>query len=293
MQHALALKKRLEYARFSHLLIMFIIAVMIYAFSTLPHKWWIFLTILVISSGVEPGLIIRRSIHRIGGTLLALLFLIPLLYFLQLNYRLIPVFFIVAVIGMAVTSLNPGRYDICVFFITVVVFLLVAQTVEVVTPEGPVEMVLNRGICTIIGIMIIIAGDYFLFRAYRYSQKLYLYHQLMVYDFLRDIIVKIEQARLQEINSFQFIEQLRNEFNEHFAPIAISSENLKLDLKASAEMKQQVEIFQETIWKIRRLVFALCFSEVILPSPMATREHLHRYHQLMTKAHDALIHSEH
>ncbi|WP_133128502.1 FUSC family protein [Legionella nagasakiensis] len=292
MQHALALKKRLEYARFSHLLILFVMAIIMYAFSTLPHKWWIFLTILVISSGVEPGLIIRRSIHRIGGTLLALLFLIPLLYLLQLNYRLIPVFFILAVIGMVVASLNPGRYDICVFFITLVVFLLVAQTVEVVTPEGPVEMVLNRGICTVIGIMIVIAGDYFLFHAYRYSQRLYLFHQLQVYGFLRDIVPRIEQAHVQAINGFQFVEKLRNEMTEHFAPIAISSENLKLDLKVSAAMKQQVEAFQETIWEIRRLVFALCFSEVILPSPIAASEHLHRYHQLMAKAHDALIRVE-
>lgn len=39
-----------------------------------------------------------------------------------------------------------------------------AQTEEATSPRGPFEMVLNRGICTLFGVFIVLAGDYFYFR---------------------------------------------------------------------------------------------------------------------------------
>src|SRR5690348_14094960 len=100
------MRKRLDYARFTHLTGMFMIAMFIYLFSTIPHKFWVLLTVLVVSAGIEPGLIIRRAIHRINGTFAGLALMIPLLYLMQLNYRLIPIVFVLAIIGLAVTSLN-------------------------------------------------------------------------------------------------------------------------------------------------------------------------------------------
>ena len=123
MQRTQNLKKKLEYARFIHLLVIYMVTLAIYLFTTIPHKRWILLTVLVISAGIEPGLILKRSKHRIMGTLLGLILLIPLLYTLQLNYRLVPVVFIIALIGMIVSSLKPSRYDISVFFITLSVII--------------------------------------------------------------------------------------------------------------------------------------------------------------------------
>jgi hypothetical protein len=286
------LKKRLQYARFIHLLIIYILALAIFLFTNLPHKRWILLTVLVISGGIEPGLILKRSRHRVIGTLLALTLMIPLLYLLQLNYRLIPVVFIIALIGMMVSSLNPDRYDISVFFITIVVFFLIAQTSDVHTGTGPFEMVINRAICTMIGIGIVLASDYFLFQTYQYSQKLYLYHQLMILDFLKAISRQIIQIRDEGGNRFLFIERLRNEFIDHYSLINISSENLKLDLKASPRIKKQVDSFQQTIWQLRRLVFALSFSELIQPSPQASANHWQKYEALMIKAKNSLIQIE-
>lgn len=117
MLTAAKLKKKLDYARFTQLAVMFMVAMWIYLFTTIPHKWWVLLTVIMISAGIEPGLIIRRSIHRIGGTFAALLILIPLIYLMQINYRFIPVVFIFGIIGLAVTALNTRRYDISVFFI--------------------------------------------------------------------------------------------------------------------------------------------------------------------------------
>ncbi|CEG55533.1 FUSC family protein [Legionella fallonii] len=278
------LKRKLDWARFIHLAILFMVAMFLYLFSTIPERWWILLTVLVISAGIEPGLIIRRSIHRIGGTLAALAILIPLIYLLQLNYRLIPVLFILTIIGLNITALNTKRYDISVFFITLTVFLLLAQTTEVTSPQGPLEMVINRGTCTLIGIFIVTVADYFLFQSYRYSHKLYLFHQLMLYGFFTKKIREISNLRQNKTNTFLFIEKMRDQIIHHFAPIAISSENLKLEGKISRKTKEQIDIFQDTVWKIRRLLFALCVSECILQSPSATERHLHQVKELMATA---------
>lgn len=287
-----ALKKKLDYARFTHLAVMFMVAMLIYLFTTIPHKLWVLLTVIVISAGIEPGLILRRAVHRIGGTFAALLILIPLIYFMQLNYRLIPVVFIIAIIGLAVSSINTNRYDISVFFITLVVFFLLAQTIDANSPEGPFIMVINRGLCTLIGIFIVLVGDYFLFQTYHYSQKLYLFHQMMVYNFFNETVKEITKCRTTKVNSFIFVKNLRGQVIQYCAPIAISSQNLKLEVKISAQAKKRVDVFQETIWDLRRLVFALCVSEFVLHSPTTTDKHLQRFKILMYKAKANFIYKE-
>ncbi|KTC90525.1 FUSC family protein [Fluoribacter dumoffii] len=292
MLTAAKLKKKLDYARFTQLAVMFMVAMWIYLFTTIPHKWWVLLTVIMISAGIEPGLIIRRSIHRIGGTFAALLILIPLIYLMQINYRFIPVVFIFGIIGLAVTALNTRRYDISVFFITIVVFLLLAQTTDANSPEGPFEMVLNRGICTVIGIFIVLVGDYFLFQAWRYSQKLYLFHQMMVYNFFNDTVQQIVTCRTEKVNTFILVEKLRGQVIKHCAPIAISAENLKLEVKISPEIKKKVDMFQETIWDLRRLIFALCVSEFVLHSATTTEKHVQQFKILMKKAKENFIYTE-
>lgn len=242
-----------------------------------------------VSAGAEPGLILRRAIHRTGGTILALILLIPLLYLLQLNYRLIPVLFIFSLVGLSVSTLNTKRYDISVFFITLFVFFLLAQTEEATSANGPFEMVLNRTICTVIGIFIVLVGDLFLFNAYRYSHRLYLFHQMMVYNFLNESVQKIMGADPDKMNTFLFVEKLRSSAIEHFLPISTSSENLKLDYKTTPKTKQKVDDFQQTTWEIRRLVFALCISKFVLHSPKTTNQHAQRFELLMKKARSDFI----
>ncbi|AYK03048.1 Uncharacterised protein [Legionella sainthelensi] len=286
-----ALKRKLDYARFVHLAIMFMVAMLIYLFSNIPHKWWVLLTVIVISAGIEPGLIVKRAIFRIGGTFAALLILIPLLYLTQFNYRLIPVIFIVAVIGFSVSSINTNRYDISVFFITLIVFFLLAQTTEINSPEGPFVMMLNRGICTLLGVSIVLIGDYFLFQTYHYSQKLYLFHQMMVYNFFNDVVQQITQTSTQKINSSIFVAKLRTEVIKTCSPIAVSSQNLKLEAKVSPQTIKRIDVFQETIWEIRRVLFALSVSEFVLHSPTTTQKHLQRFNTLMNKAKNNFIYT--
>ena len=79
MQTTYQLKRKLDFARYVHLAVVFMIAMFFFLFSTIPEKKWVLLTVLVISAGIEPGLIIRRSKHRMSGTLAALLILVPLI----------------------------------------------------------------------------------------------------------------------------------------------------------------------------------------------------------------------
>lgn len=284
-----ALKRKLDYARFVHLAIMFMIAMLIYLFTKIPHKWWVLLTVIVISAGIEPGLIVKRAIFRIGGTFAALLILIPLLYLSQFNYRLIPVIFIIAVIGFSVSSINTNRYDISVFFMTLIVFFLLAQTTEMNSPEGPFVMMINRGICTLLGVAIVLMGDYFLFQTYHYSTKLYLFHQIMVYNFFNDVMQQIIKTAPQKVNSSIFISKLRSQVIKTCAPIVVSSQNLKLEAKVSPQTIERIDIFQETIWEIRRVLFALCVAEFVLHSPATTQKHVHRFNLLMEKAKNNFI----
>lgn len=289
MQTAAKLKRKLDYARFVHLASIFMIALFFFIFTNIPENKWILLTVLVVSAGIEPGLIILRSKHRMGGTIAALLILIPLIYLVQFNYRFIPVLFILAIIALNVSALNTKRYNNSVFFVTLTVFLLLAQTTDANSPQGPFTMMINRGICTLIGISIILAGDYFLFKSYRYSHKLYFFHQMMLYTYFKEKIEEIDLCHQNNKSTFLFIERMREQIIDHFAPIAISSENLKLEHKVSQETKEQIERFQASVWEIRRLLFALCMSELVLESGEKTEKHRKRFHDLMAKAKDNLI----
>ncbi|HEL8420579.1 TPA: FUSC family protein, partial [Legionella pneumophila] len=103
---------------------------------------------------------------------------------------------------------------------------------------------------------------------------------------------KIDESNTEKINTLLFVEKLRGQFTEHYLPISISSENLKLDFKTSEHTKKRIDIFQETIWEIRRLVFALCISEFVLHSSTASEQHLQRFKLLMNKARTHFIQFE-
>ncbi|KTD20070.1 Uncharacterised protein [Legionella lansingensis] len=284
MQKIDSLRTQLGYARFTHLVLIYTMGIITYVVSNMPHKWWVLLTVLVISSSIEPGLIVQRARHRIKGTLLALILMIPLLYLLQLNYRLIPVLFIGSAVGMLVTTLNLRRYDICVFFITLFAFLLTATTFTSTVPESPIEMVVNRGICTLIGILIVFIGDYLLFNSFHYSQKLYLLHQIIVYKVIKNNAEHLLSLSSESPTPIIFMEKLRNQFNDSFTLITSSSENLQSELKAGSELGEKIIHFQNTIWELRRILFAMSFSALLLKSQPITHEHFMKYQQLMKKA---------
>lgn len=289
MHNIQALKQRLERLRFLHLMLIAASALLVFLSTTLPHKWWILLTALIVSSGIQPGLIVRRAFYRVKGTMLALILLIPMLYLLQLNYRLIPIVSILSIIGLTVTTLNPERYDRTVFFTTLFAFFLTAQSDPGLSPEGPIEMVLNRGICTVIGAMIVLISDYFMFDSYQYSRQLYFLHQLMVYDFFKQQRRQLKTKNRKISNRFLFLERLRSECNALFVLINLSADNLYLELKAEAGMRQRINEFQATIWALRRLLFAISYGQLTLDSATAVESQMAEFNHLLDQARKQFI----
>jgi len=271
------LKRKLELLRFTHLAIIATAAILIYLTVTLPHKWWILLTALIVSAGIHPGLIIKRSLFRIKGTFTALILLIPLLYLVQLNYRLISIILVLSLIGLTVSSLNIKRYDITVFFITIFAFFLTAISNIPVTPEEPFEMVLNRGICTVIGVSIVLLTDYFLFNSFQYSQKLYFFHQLLIHDFFSRELRKLKSQHIKSRNSFLFIQKLRAECNSLFILINLSAENLQAELKTDDALKNKISLYMDDIWELRRVLFATSYSLLVLKSPKISQQQMEQF----------------
>lgn len=276
------LKSKLNYARFGQISFVFTIGMAMYLFTTIPHNWWILLTVIMMSAAIEPGLIIKKSINRGKGTLIGILLFLPLIYLLQLNYRFIPLVFILLSIGISVP--NAKRYDISVIFMTMMVFTMNAYNFTVPTQEGPFEATLNRGICTVIGIIICIAGDHFLFRRFDYSRKLYFLLQHELCNMLEKKIEMIRNAHKQKLNRYLIVENLRESFNQAYTTIATSAESIRLSLNTNAETKQKINDFDITIWQLRKAVFGLYYSECILQHNQSSEEHLERFKYLIDKA---------
>ncbi|TXI99775.1 MAG: FUSC family protein [Neisseriales bacterium] len=276
------LKNKLNYARFGQISFVFTIGMAMYLFTTIPHNWWILLTVIMMSAAIEPGLIIKKSINRGKGTLIGILLFLPLIYLLQLNYRFIPLVFILLSIGISVP--NAKRYDISVIFMTMMVFTMNAYNFTVPTQEGPFEATLNRGICTVIGIIICIAGDYFLFRRFDYSRKVYFLLQHELCNMLEKKIEMIRNAHKQKLNRYLIVENLRESFNQAYTTIATSAESIRLSLNTNAETKQKINDFDITIWQLRKAVFGLYYSECILQHNQSSEEHLERFKHLIDKA---------
>ncbi len=276
------LKKKLDYARFGQISFVFTIGMAMYLFTTIPHNWWIFLTVMMMSAAIEPGLIIKKSINRGKGTLIGILLFLPLIYLLQLNYRFIPLVFILLGVGISIP--NAKRYDISVIFMTMMVFTMNAYNFTVPTQEGPFETTLNRGICTVIGIIICIAGDHFLFRRFDYSRKVYFLLQHELCNTLEKKIDMIRSAHEQKLNRYLIVENLRESFNQIYSNIATSGESIRLSLTTNAETKQKINEFSIIIWQLRKVGFGLYYSECILQDDKASQEHLERFKYLLDKA---------
>lgn len=276
------LKKKLDYARFGQISFVFTIGMAMYLFTTIPHNWWIFLTVMMMSAAIEPGLIIKKSINRGKGTLIGILLFLPLIYLLQLNYRFIPLVFILLGVGISIP--NAKRYDISVIFMTMMVFTMNAYNFTVPTQEGPFETTLNRGTCTVIGIIICIAGDHFLFRRFDYSRKVYFLLQHELCNTLEKKIDMIRSAHEQKLNRYLIVENLRESFNQIYSNIATSGESIRLSLTTNAETKQKINDFSIIIWQLRKVGFGLYYSECILQDDKASQEHLERFKHLLDKA---------
>ncbi len=283
----ISLKQKLSYARFGQIAFVFVIGLGMYLFTTIPHNWWIFLTVMMMSAAIEPGLIVKKSINRGKGTLLGILIFLPVIYLMHLNYRVIPLVFIF--LGIGISLPNARRYDISVIFMTMMVFTLTAYTFTKPLSEGPFEMTLNRCICTVIGIIICISGDYFLFGRFNYSRKVYFLLQHEVCDMLEVKLKNICRAHETKQNILLLVEDLRDSFNFSYSSIATSGESIRSSLTNSRATKSKVVEFELILWQLRKVVFGVYYAECILKDPVSSLDHQQRFKELMIKARQNMI----
>jgi hypothetical protein len=135
-----------------------------------------------------------------------------------------------------------------------------------------------------IGIIICIAGDYFLFGRFDYSRKVYFLLQHELCNMLEQKIKLICSAHEQKLNNFIIVENLRESFNQVYTNLATSGESIKFSLTSSVETKQKVNEFSIIIWQLRKVAFGLYYAECILKDHSKSIEHQERFKHLMDKA---------
>lgn len=283
----ISLKQKLSYARFGQIAFVFVVGLGMYLFTTIPHNWWIFLTVMMMSAAIEPGLIVKKSINRGKGTLLGILIFLPMIYLMHFNYRVIPLVFIF--LGVGISLPNARRYDISVIFMTMMVFTLTAYTFTTPLLEGPFEMTLNRGVCTVIGIIICISGDYFLFGRFNYSRKVYFLLQHDVCEMLEAKLKNICRFHETQQNILLLVEDLRDSFNSGYSSVATSGESIRSSLTNNRATKSKVVEFELILWQLRKVVFAVYYAECVLQDPASSMEHQQRFRVLMAKARQNMI----
>ncbi len=280
-------RQNLTVARAGQIALVYSVGLAAYLFTTIPHSWWIFVTVLMMTAAIEPGLVIQRSVHRGKGTLAGIIIFIPLIYLLQFNYRLIPLVFIMAACLISVPSAK--RYDISVIFTTMMVFILTAYTFNQPLLEGPIEQALNRAVCTILGIVICIGGDYFIFAKFKYPRKAYYVLQHELCNLLQEKLELILAYEKSKMNAYILVENLRDSLNNKFSEICTSGDSLVYDLKTDNHTREQVKIFDKLMWELRREIYAIYFCHCKLGNQRDLAIRVNRFNEMLNQARANLI----
>lgn len=281
------LKASLSYARFAQMSFVLSFGLAMYLFTTIPHNWWIFLTVLMIMSAVQPGLILVKSINRGKGTIVGIILAFSLVYLLHLNYRFVSIAMILFMILLNIPSQK--RYDITVMLMTIMIFLADSYNFKFPLLEGPIEVAVNRITCTIIGIVICIAADHFLFNKFNYSGKVYSVLQQELLQIIDQRMNEVMQEPEKQKNSLVLIKSIRESFNSIFAEISTSSAGILNSHTTSPELKKQVQEFSDISWRLRMLVSAVYFANCVLKDQALFEEHGREYHTLFAHAKQLLI----
>lgn len=281
------LRSRLAMARLSQITLVYGIGLALYLFTTIPHNWWVFLTVLMMTAAIEPGLVIQKSINRGKGTILGIILFMPLIYLLQLNYRMIPLTFILLACLLMVP--NQRRYDLTVIFMTMMVFILNAYNFTTILLETPFQTSVNRIICTIIGIVVCIGGDYFLFRRFNYSRKLYYLLQRELCTTLEGKVERMLNSEMLGLNAYLVVEDLRNTLNGKFSEIVTSATSLNYDLRSDEILKYKIQHFDQIMWQMRRQIYAIYYCKFVKKDQIAATHHYQRFEESIIAAKNNFI----
>ncbi len=248
----ISLKQKLRNVRFLQLSLIYATGLIFYIFTHIPHNWWVLLTVLMIMGAVHPGHIIVKSIHRGRGTFIGILLSILLVYLFHFNYRLVSIVLMLSIILMNVP--NQKHYDLSVTAMTVLVFLNDAFSNSSSLLEGPMELAINRMLCTIIGIAICIIADYLIFNNFRYSEKMYrmLQEELLT---VMDNKIKAYFINHSRFNNRLIIKtHIYDHFNEIFNEIMLSGTGILNSPSSSEKAKLTVNQFTQIAWNLKTTI---------------------------------------
>ncbi len=250
-------------ARFIQLICIYIAALLLFLFTTIPHARWIDSTVILLLASNNPGLLYQKSFERGLGTLYGVVLFVPFIYLMHINYKLIPLALILFALLNNVTTAK--RHDIMVMFTTLALFTLSSfNDIENIV-EGPIETMIKRFVCTLIGIFLCLIGDYLFFRRYDYTRKLYRFHQLEVYRTLVKHMNMVTRHDVKNSNRFILIDKLRSNLNQIFVNITTSGDGLFYGYDTQEATKDNIKNFKESMWQMRKLIFvayhAKCVSQ--------------------------------
>lgn len=236
--------------RFLQLLAIYAFGLGAYLFTKFPHNIWILFAVLAIS-GFDTGLQGTRALKRIKGSIAGLILVLPLFYFCQLNYRLIPLGFILSACFMWLP--NSKNYHVTIVFFIFLLFFLTAYSFTAPTLEGPTEFVVNRLVCEVTAILICLGADYVVFSKFNYSRKVYF---LLQFEACKMFEEKCEKIVLSH--------KLNKEMDNLFIDIENSKESLLKDLRTDQETKERLIQFANILPRLRNEIYSIYYRVHIL-----------------------------
>ncbi|MFT6834640.1 MAG: hypothetical protein ACJA0H_000672 [Francisellaceae bacterium] len=280
------LKLNLELARVIQLTCMFAVGFSIFIFSYLPHKWWVILTVLIISAAYEPGLLVKKSWQRGRGTLVGLVVAWIILSLLDLNFRFIP---LILIIIASITYAIPARiYGVQTACVTVFIFISYSL---LPTESSVFQNMVDRAICTSLGIIICMAGDYLLFAKYKYSKRNYSIMQREICLIMHRSVTKTISLKGLPVSNAR-MQRLREEFSLTFGKIAASSEGIQYDFDATKITKDKIKKFDDYIWEMRTQVSSINYCALLSKDYKMLDKHVAKFYGLLELAKRNYIHTK-
>ncbi len=241
----------LETMRIVHLTMSFAIALAIFLWSSMQDKWWLVVTVLMLLSAYHPGLLIRKSLQRMKGSINGVIVAWLLFILLQLNNNWAPLIFIIII---AITFTSP-HYDVWVFYLTIYTLMVVALGQPSVSTSLDEAMAL-RLFFTGLGISICLIVDWILFPRLHYAQKHYALLQ-------REICLKMHRlARSGFKTTNSVIHPLKTQqeqMTHHFNLINQTHLSIYHDLNLNKQVKYRAKRFSYYAKQMKKEIIAIYY----------------------------------
>jgi len=272
------LKLSLEYARVFQITIIVCIGLAFYIFSNIPYSFWILNSIFATSGAYESGLVRKKAGQRGLGTVLGLILAAILLEFLELNPYLTPL--IILLLGAATFAI-PGKFHVTQT-ISLSLFIMFSFALTSVT-ESHGAILSDRLISTLLGIFIVLIGEFVLFTKFDYSRRNYVILQREVCLYMLRSVNTLINDKGKPLSRLKR-QKLREGFSSTFSKLANSSYSIILDFHASDDLSMHMHKFDKIIWDMRTEISAIHYCSVFHKDQQALDQHVETFYKLLKEA---------